>query len=310
MKVLVVDSIHPVLFDILKKQELQCIDASQWSDDEVFRELKTSHILIMRSRFSIDAAFIDHYPQLKIIGRVGSGIEHINQTYAMSKGIKILSSPEGNSQSVAEHAIGLLLSLFNKIVQANNQVKDGTWNRKLNQGIELQGMVVGIIGYGNTGSAFAGILSGFGVKVLAYDKYLSTHDYMSTMDDIFKEADVVSLHLPLTEETKRMVNKNWINQFQKSFYLINTSRGQIVETADLYQGIESGKIAGACLDVLEFENEQLKMPTYSELPDFFQAFVHHPNVLITPHTAGLTVQSYEKLSAIMAEKILTYIKEE
>ena len=310
MKVLVVDSIHPVLFDILKKQELQCIDASKWSDDEVFRELKTSHILIMRSRFSIDAAFIDHYPQLKIIGRVGSGIEHINQTYAMSKGIKILSSPEGNSQSVAEHAVGLLLSLFNKIVQANNQVKDGTWNRKLNQGIELQGKVVGIIGYGNTGSAFASILSGFGVKVLAYDKYLSTHDYMSTMDDIFNEADVVSLHLPLTEETKRMVNKNWINQFQKSFYFINTSRGQIVETADLYQGIESGKIAGACLDVLEFENEQLKMPTYSELPDFFQAFVHHPKVLITPHTAGLTVQSYEKLSAIMAEKILTYIKEE
>lgn len=305
MKVLIIDSIHSALQELLESHGHECMDLSKAPVSDVHLALPFAEILVMRSRISIDAQVIDSCPNLSVIARAGAGLEHIDVTYAESKGIKVLSSPEGNRQAVAEHALGMLLALFNRLAIVDREIRNGIWQRKPNSGIELQGMTVGIIGYGNTGSAFAQVLSGFGVNILAYDKYKTGHDFQATMEEVFEKSQVVSLHLPLTDETKGLVSTEWISQFAQPVYVINTSRGAIVKTLDLLEAIEQSIVFGACLDVLEYETEQLQMPSIEQLPPTAEALFRNDKVLLSPHTAGLSDKSYQKLSSILAEKILS-----
>ena len=220
----------------------------------------------------------------------------------------MFSSPEGNRQAVAEHALGSLLTLFNRIHTSNAEVREGKWIRKANEGVELRGKTIGIIGFGNTGEAFSRVASGFQTPILAFDKYKRGFADSSvkevSLERLFDEADVVSLHIPYNEETHYMVNDSWLSSFKKPIYLINTSRGSIVETSALLDAINSGKVLGACLDVLEYETENLKMPILDQLPSSARELMVNDNVLLTPHIAGLTKESYEKLSSILADKII------
>ena len=218
------------------------------------------------------------------------------------KNIKCYNAAEGNRQAVAEHALGMILSLFNNLNIANQEVRKGIWNREKNRGIEINGKTIGIIGYGNNGSAFANILKGFKVNILAYDKYLKTYNYKSNMQNIFDNADILSLHVPLTEETHYLVDNAYINKFKKQIYIINTSRGKCVKTIDLVKNLNSGKVIGACLDVLENENvsfEQLKTQK------IFSNLIKNENIILSPHIAGWTKESNIKIAKILLNKILS-----
>ncbi len=307
MKVLIIDKIHRVLQHTLEKQGFECIDMANSPINDVNAALPETDILVLRSRMSIRTQIIDESPNLKIIARAGAGLEHIDVSYAESKGIKVLSSPEGNRQAVAEHALGMLLSLFNKIPKSDFEIRKGNWQRNENQGIELSGKTLGIIGFGNTGSALGKLLSGFGVNILAYDKYKKGHQYAASMEQIWAEADVVSLHLPVTEETRFLVSKSWLNKFEKPVYIVNTSRGSIVNTKHLLKGLDDRSVLGACLDVLEFETNNLQMPEFEKLPEAARRLLRHQNVILTPHIAGLTEQSYERLSSVLAQKIIAIL---
>jgi D-3-phosphoglycerate dehydrogenase len=308
MKFVIVDHIHPCFVDLLTQAGHECVSVADQPEHVAIEQMKLAQGVVLRGRFSFTKHFIDSLPKLKLIGRVGAGLEHIDVEYAKSKGITVLSSPEGNRQAVAEHALAMLLSLFNHIPKVDAEVRQGIWLRKQNEGLELQGKIFGIIGYGNTGAALAQLLRGFNTPVLAYDKFKrgfgNSWVEEVSMEMIFKDADVVSLHLPLTNETNALVNSSWLEKFHKPIYLINTSRGGIVNTADLLRNLNAGRVLGACLDVLEFETENLLMPSYDDLPDVAKALFNHPNVLLSPHTAGLTTESYVKLSRVLAEKII------
>jgi D-3-phosphoglycerate dehydrogenase / 2-oxoglutarate reductase len=308
MKIIVIDTIHASLYSRLEENGHACVDASRLNDDEVFELLAKADGLVLRSRMTLDKAFINRFSHLKFIGRVGAGLEHIDKEFALEKGIAVLSSPEGNRQAVAEHALGSLLTLLNRIKTADAEVRKGRWIRKANEGVELQGKTIAIIGFGNTGEAFARVLSGFQTPIIAFDKYKSGFDSAvvkeSAMEDVFESADVVSIHLPYNDETHYLVNDHWLAAFKKPVYLINTSRGNIVDTSALLKSMDSGKVLGACLDVLEFETENLKMPPLEELPESVNALMKNEKVVLTPHIAGLTVESYEKLSFILADKII------
>ena len=308
MKIIVIDTIHASFYFRLKDNGHVCVDASRLNNNEVFELLAGADGLVLRSRMTLDKAFINRFSHLKFIGRVGAGLEHIDKEFALEKGIAVLSSPEGNRQAVAEHALGLLLTLFNRIKTADAEIRKGLWIRKANEGVELQGKTIAIIGFGNTGEAFARVLSGFQTPIMAFDKYKSGFDSAvvqeSAIEDVFESADVVSIHLPYNEETHCLVDDHWLASFKKPVYLINTSRGNIVDTPTLLKAIDSGKVLGACLDVLEFETENLKMPRLEELPETANALMKNEKVVLTPHIAGLTVESYEKLSSILADKII------
>ena len=263
--------------------------------------------IVIRSKFKIDKPFIDKAINLHFIARAGAGMENIDVEYAQQKGIICLNSPEGNRDAVAEHAIGMLLSLLNKIYTSNTEVKSGIWNRNANWGITLQGKTVGIIGFGNTGKAFAQRLVSFGVAILAHDKYKSgfatDNIHEVSLDFIKDNADIISLHIPLTEETNYLINDSFIKTTKKPFYLINTARGKNVHTEALVAGIECGKILGACLDVLEYENLNFESLSQSEIPKPLHYLLTSEKVLLTPHVAGWTHESYRKHSEILAEKI-------
>jgi D-3-phosphoglycerate dehydrogenase len=254
----------------------------------------------------VDKELIDRAVNLKVIGRIGAGMDAIDTDYAEKKGIVCLNSPEGNRDAVGEHCLGLLLALFNKICIADSQVRKGLWLREDNRGLEIKGKTVGIIGYGNMGQSFAKRLSGFDCKVIAYDKYKTNYSdafaQEVSLEEIFSQSDILSFHTPLTSETKYMFNKDFIQNFKKPFYLLNTSRGKVVNTKDLIEALNQGKILGAGLDVLEFEafsNELQDTP--NELQDLFS----RTNVVLTPHVAGWSVESNYKLSYYLAEKIIS-----
>jgi D-3-phosphoglycerate dehydrogenase / 2-oxoglutarate reductase len=256
--------------------------------------------LIVSTKTPVDRTLIDNATKLEFIGRAGSGMEHIDVKYAESNGIHCISSPEGNCNAVADHAVGMLLCLLNNIHIANLEVKNGKWEREKNRGIELSGLTIGIIGYGHTGTAFSQRLIGFGVDILAYDKYKSGYSNAfvkeAGMAELFEKCDIVSLHLPMTEETCNMVNLDWIDKFKKEFYLINTSRGKIVNLHDLEQALSNGKILGACLDVLK--NEPPKMTDKS-----VKRIIEQKNVILTPHIAGWSHQSKDKMGDVLLNKI-------
>ena len=261
---------------------------------------------MIRSRFTIDKVFLDAATNLKFIARVGAGLENIDIDYAKSKGIVLIAAPEGNRNAVAEHALGMLLSLFNKLNQANNEVKNGLWQREANRGVELDGKTVGIIGYGNTGKAFAKKLRGFDTDVLCYDILENVGDdnaQQVSLETLQLKSDVVSLHTPQTPQTLGMINTKFINAFAKPFWFLNTARGKSVVTKDLVTALKSGKILGAGLDVLEYEKASFEDMFTSTMPEAFQYLIKANNVILTPHVAGWTTESHIKLAQTIVDKI-------
>ncbi|MDQ3192861.1 MAG: hydroxyacid dehydrogenase [Bacteroidota bacterium] len=306
--ILFLDSLHPYLEDELREKGFNVISDFSSSKQEIEKILPQFDGIVIRSRFKLDSAFLDKAVNLKFIARGGAGLENIDVAYAESKGIKCIHAPEGNRDAVGEHAIGMLLSLFNNLIRADKQVREGVWKREENRGIELMGKTVGLIGYGNTGGAFARKLKGFDVKVLAYDKYRIdyTDEYATaaSVEQINEEADILSIHLPLTGETQYLVNSNYLNNFRKNIFLINTSRGPIVNTEDLVESLKSGKVMGACLDVLEYEAVSFENLDKDQLPEAFQFLSKSDKVQLSPHIGGWTHESNYKIATTLFSKII------
>jgi len=311
MKILTLDSNHELLNQGLKNAGFQVDEDYTSPEESVLRKISEYDGIIIRSRIPVDKEFIERATNLKFIGRVGAGLENIDEYYAELKGIKLFNAPEGNRDSVGEHALGMLLMLMNRLKIADNEVRNGVWKREENRGDELMGKTIGIIGYGNMGKAFAQRLKGFGVDVICYDIKENIGDENArqvSLDELFKKAEVVSLHTPQTPETIGLVNAEFIGSFQKSIYFINTARGRSVVTKDLTDGLKSGKIKGACLDVHEYENASFENLKLNELPEEFQYLLQSEKVIMTPHIAGWTIQSKEKLAQVILDKIVEWKK--
>jgi D-3-phosphoglycerate dehydrogenase len=311
MHILFIDSNHPSLHETLQKAGHVCDLNYHWTREDILNNIHLYDGVVIRSRIRIDKEFIDKAINLKFIARAGAGMENIDVPYAEKKGIKCFHAPEGNRDAVAEHAMGMILSLFNNLNRADRQVREGKWIREGNRGIELMNKTVGIIGYGNMGSAFAERLVGMKAFVLAYDKYRKGFGtdsiWEADLERIFSEAHIVSLHVPLSPETENMVKDDFINRFKNDIYLINTSRGKCVNTEDLVKNLKSGKIKGACLDVLEYEMSSFESLNSSELPPAFQYLTKCDNVILSPHIAGWTHESNAKIAGTLASKIIRFL---
>ena len=306
IKILHIDSNHPLLWEQLEQAGFQNETDFNSTKLEVETKIENYHGIVIRSRFKIDKTFLDKATNLKFIARVGAGLESIDCDYAIANGIHLIAAPEGNANAVGEHALGMLLALFNNLNIANNEIKSGQWKREANRGHELEGKTVGIIGYGNMGKSFAKKLSGFDVKVLCYDILPNVGDANATqvsLAELREQTDVLSLHTPLTPETDKMVNKDFISTFKKPFWLINTARGNSVVTDDLVEALQSGKIKGAGLDVLEYEKLSFETLFEGEKPKTFEYLLQAKNILLTPHIAGWTFESHQKLAQTIADKI-------
>ena len=306
MKILHLDNNHPLLLKQLTEAGFENEEDYSSSKEDVERVISKYDGIVIRSRFNIDKEFLDAASKLKFIARVGAGLESIDIQYAESKGITLFSAPEGNSNAVAEHVLGMLLSLFNKLLKADREIRNGEWNREENRGLELDGKTVGIIGYGNTGKAFAKKLRGFNCQVICYDIKDNLGDENATqisLKELHKETDVLSLHTPWTSLTDKMVDSEFINNFSKPFWLLNTARGKIVVTSDVVSALKSGKILGAGLDVLEFEKSSFEALFISEMPNAFQELMTIDQVILSPHIAGWTKESKEKLAQVIVDKI-------
>ena len=303
-KILFIDTTHHELVDRLEKQGYVCDYFADYNRKEIIQIVGEYIGIIVRSKFKLDEDFLARCANLKFIGRVGAGMENIDTDFADKNGISCINAPEGNRNAVGEHAVGMILSLFNNLIIADSQVREGKWLREDNRGYELEGKTVGIIGYGNTGGAFAKKLVGFDVEVLAYDKYKYnfTDEYVkeATMQELFERSDIVSLHIPLTDETEYLINNDFINRFRNNIYIINTSRGRVLNTNDLLKNMRTGKLLGACLDVLEYEDLSFENVN---LHDDFSSLVSMKNVILTPHVAGWTHESNFKMAVVIADKV-------
>ena len=310
-KALITDGVDSLLIEGLENLGYICDYHPKISLDETIGMIEPYEGLIINSKINVDKLFLDTAKHLKFIGRLGSGMEIIDQNYAAKKGVSVFSAPEGNCNAVGEHALGMLLAFANNMLRADRQVRQMNWNREQNRGFELMGKTIGIIGFGHTGSAFARKLSGMGMQVLAYDKYKEnyaadfSHVKETDMEEIFKEADILSFHLPLTKEVIHLVDEHYVERCKEGIIFINTSRGKVIRTETLINGLESGKISGACLDV--FENE--KPATFSkEEKKLFSKLYTFDQVILSPHIAGWTIESKRRLAAILLEKISKLIK--
>ena len=304
MKIIFIDTTHPKLIKDLNYKGFICDQAYEKSRSEILKIIKNYDGIVIRSRFKIDKNFINAAKKLKFIARAGSGTENIDLHYANKKNIKCFNAAEGNRQAVAEHALAMILNLLNNIRVSDQEIRRGIWNREKNRGIELSGKTIGIIGFGNTGSSFAKILENFNVKILAYDKYKEKYKFQSNLDEILEFSDIISLHIPLTEETKYLVNKNFIDKAKKPFYIINTSRGQCIETKALIKGLKDQKILGACLDV--FEQEKNSFEKIGENADL-KYLIESNKTILTPHIAGWTFESNYKIAETLSKKIINLI---
>lgn len=306
IKILHLDSNHPLLWEQLQASGFENHQDFLSSKEEVEAKIQEYQGIVIRSRFKIDKTFLDKATNLQFIARVGAGLESIDCEYATSKKIHLIAAPEGNRNAVGEHALGMLLSLMNKLNQANQSVKNGNWIREGHRGYELEGKTVGIIGYGNMGKSFAKKLRGFDVEVLCYDILPNMGDQNAkqvSLEKLQQKADVLSLHTPWTPETDKMVNEQFINAFAKPFWFINTARGKSVVTADLAKALQNGKILGAGLDVLEYEKLSFEKLFEGEKPEAFTYLLEAENVLLSPHIAGWTFESHEKLAQVIVDKI-------
>ena len=312
MKILLLDKNHPLITEQLSAKGFVFEEDFTSSYDEVLKKISNYDGIIIRSRIPIDKNFLEHAKNLKFIARVGAGMENIDVEFAKSLGIKLISSPEGNRDSVAEHVVGMLLIVMNRLFIASNEVKNGIWKREENRGDELLGKTFGIIGYGNMGKAVAKRLSGFGVKVIFHDILPNLSDEYGTqvsLETIKNEADILSLHLPITPETHYIIDEKFISEMKKNFYFVNTARGKNVKTKDLVEALQSGKIKGAALDVLEYEKSSFEnLDTSTSLSasenEDLKFLLSSEKVIVTPHIAGWTIQSKEKLAQVIVDKIL------
>ncbi len=317
MIILHADTNHSTLMKKLEAAGHHNIEGYEQSREETLQNQHLYDGIVIRSRYRIDREFIDAAPNLKFIARVGAGLESIDVDYARQRGIKLFSAPEGNRNAVGEHALGMLLSLFNRLNKADKEVREGLWHREENRGVELDGKTVGIIGYGNMGKAFAKKLRGFEVDVIFYDIRKGIGDENARQvdyEEFFEKADVVSLHTPWTKETDQMINKDCIAKFKKPFWFINTARGKSVVTADLVEALKEQKILGAGLDVLEYEKasfeslfsnkKNVSISAADAIPEALRELMFMPHTLLSPHVAGWTVESHEGLATVIADKIL------
>ncbi|NVK03628.1 MAG: hypothetical protein HWD92_02350 [Flavobacteriia bacterium] len=311
MKVLLIDSTHPLLEESLKNAGLELVDGTKWTEEEVLSELHNFEGVVIRSRVPVDTAFFEAASKLKCIGRFGAGLENINLKLAEKHGVTCLNVPEGNRQAVAEHALGLLLNLMNHIRRADIEVRSGVWKRHENTGLELSGKTVGIIGLGNMGQAFARVLAGFDVQIIACDPYIEPWPTPNiervTLSELKAKADVISMHVPLTDETRSMVDADFWREVEKPVFFINTARGPVVNTEDLLNAIESGIVLGAGLDVLEFERKSFKMDALNH--PIFKRLVESDQVILSPHVGGWTKEAFEKMGRILGEKMAGVLRD-
>ena len=303
-KCLIIDQLHECIIPLLEQTGYQVDYQPGLSRDEVLSKISAYEGLIVRSKLAVDRELIERATALEFVGRAGAGLDQLDVDALTARNITVLNAPEGNRDALAEHAMAMLLGLLNKIYQADRQIRSGIWDREANRGVELMGKTVGIVGYGYMGQAFAKRLSGFKVNVLAYDKYKQNYgDHYAaeaSMDVLYEQADIVSFHVPLTEETRFMVDKPYLNRFRKDIFLLNTARGKIITLKTLANAIAQGKVRGAALDVLE--NEQFTQLT-DEQQQYLAELSRSERVLFTPHVGGWTYESYEKISQVLAEKI-------
>ena len=308
MKVLHIDINHPLIIEQFAELGFTNDEDYTSSKDQIEAKIADYDGLIIRSRFTIDKQFLDKAKNLKFIGRLGAGLENIDTKYAKSLGIFLAAAPEGNRNAVGEHALGMLLSLFNKLNTADKEVRNGKWDREGNRGIELEGKVVGVIGYGNMGKAFAKKLKGFDVEeVICYDIKGGVEDDNARQVGIMEfqsRVDVISLHVPQTELTIGMIDAEYLDKFKKPIWIINTARGKCIKTIDLVDALKSGKVLGAGLDVLEYEKASFEnMFTDDNLPEAFQYLIASDQVMLSPHVAGWTVESKIKLAQTVVDKV-------
>ena len=308
MNIAFIDTVHPILQKTLEKNGYNCIDYTATDRSGLLKQMDHIHGVVIRSRTQIDRTFIDAAPQLRFIARSGSGMENIDTDYARHRGIQCFNSPEGNQQAVAEHTLGMLLGLLNHLNRSDREVRRGLWQRELNRGVELQSLTVGIIGYGYMGAAFARVLGGIGCRVMVYDKYRSGFGIKDKIEEVSLEtlqqqSQVISIHLPLTAETEWYIDRSFIQACRHPFWLLNTSRGNQLVLKDLLWGLKEGRILGAALDVLEYEQSSFEQCQAKERPEWTE-LVAMDQVVFSPHVAGWTHESYQKLSEVLATKIL------
>lgn len=312
MRILLADSNHPVLYETLTKAGFTCDFYWDKSAEELQRILPDYDGLVIRSKFKITKQIMDAATHLKCIGRVGAGMENIDTEYAKHKNIICVNAPEGNRDAVGEHALGMLLMLMNNLKKADNEVRNNIWLRAENRGYEITGKTIGIIGCGFMGSSFAEKLKGFDCKILVYDKYRNglSNNYLkqTSLQELFDECDIVSIHVPLTNETEYMINSGFINAFKKPVYILNTSRGKCLNTKDLVLGLKNGKVRGACLDVLEYENNSFEKMENLQENETLKYILESDKVILSPHIAGWTHESNYKMSRIVAEKMIEVLR--
>lgn len=304
-KVLIAAPVHPVLIDGLTKRGYQCVIREKITQDAAYALICDCIGVVTSTRLQLDRPLIDAAPQLEWIARMGSGMEVVDVEYARIKNIQCFSSPEGNCNAVAEHALGMLLALVRCIAVGNGEIREGIWKREENRGTELEGKTIAIIGFGHTGAALAKKLQGFDMRILAFDKYDTsriTNDIVKceTLQPVFSEADIVSFHVPVQADTIHYFDEDFVGSMRKSFFLLNTSRGPVVDTVALLNGLRNGKVAGACLDVFEEEPLTAMNPG---LRSMVNAFAAMPNVILTPHIAGYTFEAVYKMSIALLNKI-------
>ena len=314
MKVLLIDTMHPSFSKMLIENGIEVEEGYHLSREEILASINIYSGLAIRSRFKLDASFLDAATgSIKVIGRAGAGMENIDVMHATKLGIHCVNAPEGNRDAVGEHAIGMLLMLMNHLRRADAEVRNGIWRREENRGDELEGKTIGLIGFGNMGSAFARRLTGFGVRILVVDPYITIskekfpHVEQVDMATLQREADVVSLHVPLTDETRNMINRQWFSALSKPIWFINTARGKNLVTADLTEAIENGIVRSAALDVLEYEAISFEKIDAASLPLPFQYLVKSDRVVLSPHIAGWTHESNEKIARFLAQKMISVL---
>jgi D-3-phosphoglycerate dehydrogenase / 2-oxoglutarate reductase len=308
IKCLIVDTMHESILMMLPKIGVTPFYKPYYTKQEALADIADYEGIMIRSKFFIDNEFLEKAPKLKFIARAGAGIDNLDVTAIEKRGIHIINAPEGNRDAVAEHAIAMLLVLMNKIRTADIEVRNGVWDRERNRGYELKGKTVALLGYGHMGEAFAKRLSSFECNVIAYDKYKTnfSDDFVKevSMEQIYAQADILSLHIPLTTETKSMIDVAYFNKFKKNIWFLNTARGEIVENKAILEGIDSGKVIAAALDVLE--NEKIANLSLAE-KQLFEGLIKSDKVLLTPHVAGWSYESYIRINEVLTRKIVDFI---